>query len=533
MLKSLGLHNNMDTKIYTLELEGKTITATFSNLVDQANGAVMLSCNGTVVLATACMSKDGKSNPGFFNLTVEYAEKNYAAGLIIGGQYNKREGRPSEEAVLSSRIIDRTIRPFFAQHIKNAVQVVCTVLSLGEMDPAVLGINAVSLALHVSDIPWDGPVGAVLVGQIKGTTDITTNLYAKNDGETPYTLDVTVCGKDGKICMIEALAFEFSEESIKTLFRNAMGPITQIENWQKQIRAEIGKEKIVIEKPTLADEYKALWASNMQEKVVRDIFGTESKKFIYAYEDEWVELIKEKTVAEEINREGADGIISCAKDFYHNQIDHILHSEALAHDKRADGRSLTQVRKLFGQVGGISDRLHGTGIFFRGETHVASFLTLGGPESATSIDGMEVRGTKRFSHHYNFAPYSVGEAGRMGATNRREMGHGALAEKALTPVIPSKDTFPYTIRVVSECMASNGSTSQASVCASTLALMDGGVPITKPVAGISVGLMLDENDETKYKLLTDIQGQRITMAIWISKLQEHMTASLPFSSISK
>lgn len=492
----------MNKKEYAIEINGKVITATFSNLVDQANGAVMLSCEGTVVLATACMSKDGKNNPGFFNLTVEYVEKNYAAGLIIGGQYNKREGKPSDEAVLSSRIIDRTIRPFFAQHIKNAVQVVCTVLSLGEMDPAVLGINAVSLALHVSDIPWDGPVGAVLMGKVKGTETIVINPYTKNDGETHYDLDLTVCGKDGKICMIEALAFEFPEDVIKKVFADAMIPITALENWQKSIRAEIGKEKIIITKTELADEYKALWRETMMIPVTQNIFGADSKKYIYQHEDEWIALITEKT----IGHADAEKIISDAKDFYHHQIDAILHSEALTHDKRADGRSLTQVRNLTALVGGISDRIHGTGIFFRGETHVASFLTLGGPDSATSIDGMEVRGTKRFSHHYNFPPYSVGEAGRMGATNRREMGHGFLAEKALTPVIPGKDVFPYTIRLVSECMASNGSTSQASVCAGTLALMDGGVPITKPVAGISIGLMLDENNETKYKLLTDIQG---------------------------
>jgi polyribonucleotide nucleotidyltransferase len=488
----------MDTKIYTLDLEGKTITATFSNLVDQAGGAVMLSSGGTVVLATACMSKDGKNNPGFFNLTVEYVERNYAAGLILGGQYNKREGRPSDEAVLSSRIIDRTIRPFFETHIKNAVQVVVTVLSLGEMDPAVLGINAVSLALSVSPIPWNGPVGAVLVGKLKGKEGIEVNPYAPNTGETPYDLDVTVCGTDGKICMIEALAFEYTEDQMKDIFETAMRAITTIENWQKGIIAEMGKEKIVIVKPELGDEYKAIWKDEFEAVVPQYIFGTESKKYIYAYEDMWMDKIK--TMTEDA------GVLATARDFYHHHIDEFLHVGALTENKRADGRTLTQVRALFGQVGGISDRLHGTGIFYRGETHVLSVLTLGGPETQTSIDGMEVRGSKRFSHHYNFAPYSVGEAGRMGATNRREMGHGFLVEKALTPVIPSKDTFPYTIRVVSECMASNGSTSQASVCAGVLALMDGGVPITKPVAGISVGLMLNEKDVTQYKLLTDIQG---------------------------
>ncbi len=488
----------MQKKEYSIDIAGKKITAIFTDLADQAGGAVMLSCMGTVVLATACMSKDGKNNPGFFNLTVEYIEKNYAAGLILGGQYNKREGRPSDEAILSSRIIDRTIRPFFEQHIKNAVQVVVTVLSLGEMDPAVLGINAASLALSVSPIPWNGPVGAVLVGKLKNGTAIEINPYAPNTGESPYDLDVTLCGKDGKICMIEALSFEYDESVIKSVFTDAMIEITKLENWQKDIAKEMGKEKIIFEKPTLGEEYVSIWQNDFKDTVAQHIFGPESKKYIYQFEDEWMEKIQTMTEDETV--------YPVAKDFYHHQIDELLHVGALTAGQRADGRALDQIRPLFASVGGISERLHGTGIFYRGETHVLSILTLGGPETQQTIEGMEVRGTKRFSHHYNFPPYSVGETGRFGGINRREMGHGFLAEKALTPVIPPKNIFPYTIRVVSESLASNGSTSQASVCASTLALMDGGVPITKPVAGISVGLMLDEKDETHYTLLTDIQG---------------------------
>jgi polyribonucleotide nucleotidyltransferase len=489
----------MDTKIYTINLAGKEIKATFSNLVDQANGSVMLSCEGTVVLATACMSKDGLNNPGFFNLTVEYIEKNYAAGLILGGQYNKREGRPSEEAILSSRIIDRTIRPLFDNKIKNAIQVVVTVMSLGDMDPAILGVNAASLAISVSDIPWSGPVGGILISKIKEQEEIKINSYKANTGETPYDIDLTVCGKDEKICMVEALSFEYNEDKIKSLLKESTTYITELENWQKNITKEIGKEKVVFENKELKDGYVSLFNEVMKEKVNTLIFGNESKKYIYSLEDEWIDLLKSK---EDLDEE----VITQARDFYHHQIDEILHTSALLSDKRADGRGLEEVRPLVSMVGQISDRLHGTGIFFRGETHVVSVLTLGGPEAQTTIEGMEVRGTKRFSHHYNFPPYSVGEVGRFTGTGRREMGHGFLVEKALTPVIPNKDLFPYTIRIVSECMASNGSTSQASICASTLALMDGGVPITKPVAGISVGVMINQNDETNYKLLTDIQG---------------------------
>lgn len=488
----------MNKKEYSIDIAGKKITAIFTDLADQAGGSVMLSSMGTVVLATACMSKDGKNNPGFFNLTVEYIEKNYAAGLILGGQYNKREGRPSDEAILSSRIIDRTIRPFFEHHIKNAVQVVVTVLSLGEMDPAVLGINAASLAISVSPIPWNGPVGAVLAGKLKNGTMIEINPYAANTGESPYDLDVTICGKDGKICMIEALSFEYDESVIKSVFTDAMVEITKLENWQKDIVKEMGKEKIVFEKPILREEFVRVWQNDFKETVAQHIFGNESKKYIYQFEDEWMEKIKSMTEDE--------SEYPVARDFYHHEIDELLHVGALTEGKRADGRRLDEIRTLFASVGGISERLHGTGIFYRGETHVLSILTLAGPEAQQTIEGMEVRGMKRFSHHYNFPPYSVGETGRFGGINRREMGHGFLAEKALIPVIPTKEIFPYTIRVVSESLASNGSTSQASVCASTLALMDGGVPITKPVAGISIGLMLDGKDETHYALLTDIQG---------------------------
>lgn len=485
-------------KEYFIEIAGKKITATFSDLVDQANGSVILSSEGTVVLATACMSKDGKNNPGFFNLTVEYLEKNYASGMILGGQYNKREGKPSDEAVLSGRIIDRTIRPLFDQHIKNAVQVVVTVFSLGEMDPAVLGVNAASLALAVSSIPWNGPVGAVLMAELKDAPGIKINPYKANTGETPYSLDITLCGKEGKICMIEALSFEHTEETIKSVFEKAAVEISKLEEWQKSIVKEIGKEKLIFEKEELPSEYKEIWKELFESKVKENIFGEKSKYYIQLFEGEWNTLIEEKTEEEKIK--------SLAKDFYHHTLDVLFHEGALEKGKRADLRAFDEIRPLYSQVGGISERLHGTGIFYRGETHVASFLTLAGPEAATTIEGMEIRGTKRFSHHYNFPPYSVGETGRIGMTNRREMGHGFLAEKALIPVIPNQEKFPYTIRLVSECMASNGSTSQASICASTLALMDGGVPISKPVAGISIGLMLDEKDEKNYRLLTDIQG---------------------------
>ncbi len=493
----------MHQKEYSVVVGGKTITAVFSDLAEQANGSVILKCEGTVVMATACISKSGAGNPGFFNLTVEYLEKFYAAGLILGGQYNKREGRPSDEAILSARIIDRTIRPLFSHHIKNAVQVIVTVLAVGKTDPGVLGVNAASLALATSDIPWAGPVGAVLVSKPKAGGEIMIDQYVPNTGESNYELDLTVCGKDGNVVMIEAMAYEYSEDEMSKALDLAMPAIKILEDWQKGIVTEIGKPKKEFPVPVMPESVKNLFAQTIGDKL-GTVFveggkpGISKQKFI-ELEDMWNEAI-EKTFAED------EETASLAKDYLETALDDFVHEKALKENKRADGRAFNQVRGLVAKAGGFSDMLHGTGIFYRGETHVLSVLTLGGPETATTIEGMEIRGTKRFTHHYNFPPYSAGETGRVGGINRREMGHGFLAEKALVPVIPEKMDFPYTIRVVSESMASNGSTSQASICASSLALMDGGVPIKRPVAGIAMGLMLNVANPTEYKILTDIQG---------------------------
>ncbi len=495
---SWGL-SHMHSKEYELVVSGKKIIAQFSDLAEQANGSVILKCDDTVVLATAVISKSGKNNPGFFNLTVDYLEKYYAAGLILGGQYNKREGRPSDEAILSSRIIDRTIRPLFEHHIKNAVQVIITVLSVGKADPGVLSINAASLALGVSDIPWAGPVGAVHVSRVKGAPakEIKYDEYVPHNGESGYELDLTICGKDGNICMIEAMAYEEKEEDLGIAFDVAVGYISEIEAWQKKIIAEIGKTKLPMMKPEIPAAVSQLFKETMEPKLETGLFSPEGKKNMYAYEDEWKALLSEK-----FDDDATTGI---GMDLLNDTIDKIVHENALA-GKRADGRGMKDVRALYAKAGGVSPVLHGSGIFYRGETHVLSALTLGGPDDMYMLDGMEVRGAKRFMHHYNFPPYSAGETGRVGGLNRREMGHGMLAEKALVPVIPSKMDFPYTIRVVSESMASNGSTSQASICAASVALMDGGVPIKRPVAGIALGAMIDEKNSANYKILTDIQG---------------------------
>lgn len=493
----------MKEKEYILEVGGKNITAVFNDLADQANGSVILKSEGTVVMATAVIGKDGKGNPGFFNLTVEYLEKFYAAGKILGSQFMRREGRPSDQAILAARVIDRTIRPLFEKYIKNAVQVIITVIAVGKADPKILGINAASIALHVSDIPWAGPIGAVHIGSPRDDKkNIGVNNYISGGSEPVYGIDLTVCGKENTINMIEAMSYEFSENEMGNAFDLALTEIAKWEEFQKKIRAEIGKEKMVFEKPQMPSEMIDLFQKEIVPMFDAGLFGNESKKTIHDAEDKWHEIVEKKFGDDETNIEEKNASL----DYVHSYIDRALHEGALTKNMRADMRAMDEVRALYAKAGGLSDVLHGSGIFYRGETHVLSVLTLAGPDAAHTIDGIEFEAHKKFMHHYNFPPYSAGETGRVGGLNRREMGHGFLAEKALWPVIPSKENFPYTIRIVSESTASNGSTSQASICASTVALMDGGVPIKSPVAGISVGAMIDEKDSTNYKLLTDIQG---------------------------
>ena len=490
----------MESKEYEVEIGGKKITAVFSDLANQANGSVILKSEGTVVMATAVISKDGSKNLGFFNLTVEYLEKFYAAGKILGGQYNKREGRPSDQSILAARMIDRTIRPLFDHHIKNAVQVIVTVIAVGETDPKTLGINAVSIALHMSNIPWNGPVGAVHISKAKGENEVKVNNYIPAQDEAVYDVDLLVCGKDKTINMIEAMSFELSEEEMGKCFDIASIEISKWEDFQKKLSSEFGKEKLSFPKPETPTEIVSLFEKEIAPILEKGLFSSESKKVTSEAEALWKKILDEKYSDE---KEAEKDI---AEDYLHHFLDGEFHKKALNENARADGRKVDEIRKLYAKAGGISEVLHGSGIFYRGETHVLSVLALGGPEDMLAIQGMESESKKRFMHHYNFPPYSGGETGRVGGINRREMGHGFLAEKALTPVIPNKILFPYTIRVVSESTASNGSTSQASICAATIALMDGGVPIKTPVAGISIGLMADEKDTSKYVLLSDIQG---------------------------
>ncbi len=482
----------MHTKEYSVDVAGFPLTATFTDLADQAHGSVILSYRDTTLLATAVMGKKDKDSD-FFPLTVDLEERFYAAGKILGSQFIRREGRPSDEAILAGRVVDRTIRPLFDQRIRRDIQVVVTTLSLGDAEPDTLGVIAASLALSTSNIPWNGPVSGVHIGEIGG--NLVVNPSFEDVKANPFVFDVTVCGKDGNINMIETAGKEISNEKAGAAFDKAVEEIEKIQAWQKKIISEIGKTKTVFEFAKAPEKMEALFAEKIEPKFYDAVFSGAGKEGANKLMDEWVSVFSEAYPEDKA---------SFAVEYFEEKVNDLIHKEAIEKGKRPDGRGVDEVRPLFAKAGGISKVLHGSGIFYRGGTHVFSAVTLGAPGDAQTIETIKTSGDKRFMHHYNFPPYSTGEPGRMGGLNRRMVGHGYLAEKSLAQVIPGKEQFPYTIRVVSESTASNGSTSMGSVCAGTIALMDAGVPISAPVAGIASGLMMETPE--KYALITDIQG---------------------------
>jgi polyribonucleotide nucleotidyltransferase len=486
----------MKKKEFSVDLNGRPLVAEFNDLVENAHGSVILKYGNTVILATAVMSKNAKEGGDYLPLTVDYEEKFYASGQILGSRFMKREGKPSDEAILSGRVVDRTIRPLFEQWIRHEIQVVITILSIDQDDPDVLAVIAASLALGVSKIPFHGPVSAIRVAKHRTDGFEINPTYLERENEN-FELDLIACGKDGNINMIELGGDEAQENVIIEGLKLASTEIEKINAWQKKVIAEIGVPKVVLAAPVMPEEVKALFAAEIEPKLETYVMsGLPGGSKIGEIMDIWMKLAKEKLP--EVNP-------SFAEHLFEEKTDALIHTQALTKNKRADGRGIDEIRPLFAQAGGVSPILHGSGIFYRGGTHILTALTLGGPSDAQIINGMEEStDAKRFMHHYNFPPYSTGETGRMGGTNRRMIGHGALAEKALLPMIPKTADFPYTIRLVSEAMSSNGSTSMGSVCASTIALMDGGVPMKAPVAGIASGLMMD--DKGNYKVLTDIQG---------------------------
>src|SRR3989344_1186481 len=488
----------MQKKEYSIETGGKTMIAEFNDWADQANGSVLLRYGNSACLATVVMS-NRESNLDYFPLSVEYEEKFYAAGAILGSRFMRREGRHSDEAVLSGRIVDRTIRPLFPKGLKRDVQVIITVLSIEDYDTDILAVNAASLAIATSNIPWNGPVSAVRVGLEEGNDALIVNpTYGQRQDELPpkAKMDLTVSGKDGMVNMIEVNAREVSEPVLESALKRASEEIEKMQAWQKQIIAELGKPKQTFTAPEVTPEIKTAFSEIVEPRLAA-LNDMMSKEAFGEMKSEWAtqSILKFPDAKPQM----LDG-------YFELRIDEYVHDLAIKENKRVDGRTLDEIRPLSAQAGGISPVIHGTGLFFRGQTHVLAALTLGGPGDAQLIDTIEFQDTKKtFMLHYNFPPFSFGETGRVGGFNRRMTGHGALAEKSLRAVLPSKDVFPYTIRIVSECLASNGSTSMATVCAGSIALMDAGVPITRPVAGIAMGLMSDAKAGI-YKVLTDIQG---------------------------
>ncbi len=491
----------MKKELFTTEIGGKTLTAEFNDLAMQANGSVIVRYGDTAVLATAVMGKEERTGLDYFPLTVDYEEKFYAAGQILGSRYMRREGKPSDEAILSGRAVDRTVRPLFDQRLRIEVQVVLTILSLGQEDPDILAILAASLALGTSDIPWAGPIGAVRLG--KNETGFVVNPTYKE--REAMALDLLVCGREKLLNMIEVAAHELPEADVAEGFEKALDIIAALETFQSDVIKKIGKEKKAFTFPELSDAAKELFTKDIAPALEATVFtgpryaegsGEASRRGTSAVgelHEKWNALINEQLPEEHA------GLI---ESYFEEQVESTFDAGILA-GKRPDGRARDEIRPLYAQAGGIAPMIHGTGVFYRGETHVLSALTLGGPEDTLDIEGMEMQSKKRYMHHYNFPPFSTGETGRIGGTNRRMIGHGALAEKALIPVLPAKENFPYTIRIVSEVLSSNGSSSMASVCGSTLALMDAGVPIIRPVAGIAMGVVMNGKD---YAILTDIQG---------------------------
>ena len=484
---------------FKLEIGKRELKIELRNLAEMAAGSCLVQYGDTLVLSTVVISEGEREGIDFFPLTVDYEERYYAAGKILGSRYIRRESRPSDEAILTSRLIDRAIRPLFPKDLKREVQIVVTCLSWDrENDPDIIGLVAASLVLSLSKVPWSGPISAVRVGKI-GDEFILNPTYEQRESSC---LDLVVVGveKSGEILinMMEAEASEISEEVISRATEWAMPYLKELTDFQNQIIKKVGEEKISIEAPPQDLEL---------EKEIKEFLGAGLEGALFQKEKkermEDVNQLKEDLACHIEKKYPGMGKTKYARDFFEKEIERLVHENVIKHERRPDGRKLDEIREITAEVG-ILPRTHGSGLFCRGQTKSLSILTLGAPGDVKLLEGMEIVGKKRFMHHYNFPPYSTGEIKPIRGPARRDIGHGMLVEKALLPLIPSLEEFPYTIRIVSEILSSNGSTSMASVSSSSLALMDAGVPIKKPATGIALGLMQNSKDD--YKILTDIQG---------------------------
>lgn len=478
--------------VFTIDWAGRTLTVETGQLAKQANGAVMIRYGDTAVLSTATASKEPKPLD-FFPLTVNYEERLYAVGKIPGG-FIKREGRPSEKAVLASRLIDRPIRPLFADGFRNEVQVISIVMSVDQnCSSEMAAMFGSSLALSVSDIPFEGPIAGVTVGRIDDQFIInpTVDQLEKSD------INLVVAGTKDAINMVEAGADEVPEEIMLEAIMFGHEEIKRLIAFQEEIVAAVGKEKSEIKLFEIDEELNEKVKALAEEDLLKAIQVHEK----HAREDA-INEVKNAVVAKFEDEEHDEDTIKQVKQILSKLVKNEVRRLITEEKVRPDGRGVDQIRPLSSEVG-LLPRTHGSGLFTRGQTQALSVCTLGALGDVQILDGLGVEESKRFMHHYNFPQFSVGETGPMRGPGRREIGHGALGERALEPVIPSEKDFPYTVRLVSEVLESNGSTSQASICASTLAMMDAGVPIKAPVAGIAMGLV---KSGEHYTVLTDIQG---------------------------
>jgi polyribonucleotide nucleotidyltransferase len=477
------------------DFAGQPLTLTVSKLAGQANAAVLGTYGDTSVLATVVMGDEDR-NTDHFPLTVDYEERFYAAGKIIGSRFVRREGKPSEAAVLSGRLIDRTIRPLFDYRVRREVQVVITILSYDEEnDPDFIALISTSAALAISDVPWNGPIAGVRLSRTKdGKTIINPqNSFFINSSDIGF--DAFIAGTEDKINMVELGGDEIKEDKVIESFDLVHNEIKKLINFQREIVSQIGRPKaqVALAEPSaeLKEKVQAFLNGKLEEAVyVKN--KTERQNNL----DELRKNLRQYLLQESIEAvEAADGL-------FEEELDKLVHKNAIERDMRPDSRKMDEIRELYAEIG-LFKRLHGSALFCRGNTQALAVTTLAAPGAEQLIETMENFTKKRFMLHYNFPPYCTGETGKMGGVGRREIGHGNLADKAIRPLIPSQEEFPYTIRVVSEILSSNGSSSMATVCATSLSLMDAGVPIKKPAAGIAMGLM---SAGGKYKILTDIQG---------------------------
>jgi len=488
---------DLNKKQFTTEVAGKKLTLEVSDIAKQANAAVLGTFGDTSVLVTATMSKEDRAID-YLPLVIDYEERFYAAGKIIGSRFIRREGRPSEEAVLSGRLIDRSLRPLFDQRLRRDIQIIVTVLSYDEEnDPDFIALITASTALSISDIPWNGPIAGVKLARFSDGRIVINSTNSLLKGEDRLGFEAFISGTTERINMIELAGNEAKEEELIEAFDLSQKEIEKLIEFQKKITKEIGQPKIKYDYDN-DNDLKNKVQEYLKDKLEAAIYSPEKVD-----RQSKIGLLKQE-LKDYLIEEGIGGSVLAKVDFlFEEEVNKLVHKNIIELEKRPDGRALDEVRQLYGEVG-LFKRLHGSALFVRGSTQALAVVTLAAPGAEQLIETMEISSKRRFMLHYNFPPYCVGEISRLGSPGRREIGHGALTEKALRPLIPTQEEFPYTIRVVSEILSSNGSSSMASVCASLMALMDAGVPLKKAVAGIAMGLMIDKSH--KYKILTDIQG---------------------------